>query len=286
MGESSEMKQRLGMGVLLGLGLCLLLFIYPYSPWDHLFLLLLALVTLLGVREYCQLIEMKGEHPDRVWGYLTACAYPLVHGATVRGYLPQDATLLFWWMAFFSLLCLALFSPKHSLTRVALTFFGFCYVVLPLGEILTVAHTPVGGDDLRLWLFYGISITKLTDVAALFVGRYCGKYSLAPQVSPKKTWEGAAGGMLIGCLSSLLFVACTNALHLHFSLSYTEAFILGLILPIFGQVGDMVESLFKRDVGAKDSGYLPGLGGILDLVDSLLFTIPVLACFLRLRGTF
>lgn len=282
MGEPSEMKQRLGMGVLLGLILCLMLFIYPYWPWDHLFLLLLTLVTLLGVREYCQLLERKGEYPYRFWSYFTACAYPLVHGATLKGYLPQEASLVFWWVAFFSLLCSALCVPKHSLTRVTLAFFGFCYIVLPLGEVLTVAHTPVGHDDLRLWLLYGIAITKLTDIGALYVGRYLGTHSLAPQVSPKKTWEGAAGGVVVGCLASLLFVAGAQSLHLHFSLSYREALALGLVLPVFGQVGDMVESLFKRDVGAKDSGYLPGLGGILDLVDSLLFTIPVLACFLRL----
>lgn len=164
-----------------------------------------------------------------------------------------------------------------------MTFFGFCYVVIPLSTIASVAFTPVANDDLRLWLFYGFVLTKLADTGALFIGRFCGRHLLAPQVSPKKTWEGALGGILAGLLFSLSSVFIAQYYGLRFSLTYPEALFLGIFLPLFGQIGDMVESLFKRDAGVKDSGSLPALGGMLDLVDSLIFTMPLLACFLRLR---
>lgn len=278
------MKQRIGMGSLLSCCLATVLTLFPTSPWDLVFLALLTLVISVSMREYCHLVDAKGEQSDSLWAYFTAIGYPLVHYAVVQGFFSPEADTLFWWSAFFSLLCLSLFHPKQSFTRVALTFLGFCYIVLPLGEIITIAYNPIQSDDVRLWLLYGIGITKITDIAALFVGRYWGSHLLAPNLSPKKTWEGALSGMLAGCLWSLIFAFFSQNGLLSISLSYAEALLLGTILPIFGQVGDMVESLFKRQAGVKDSGSLPGLGGMLDLVDSLLFTIPVLALFLRVRG--
>lgn len=282
--DTSEIRQRLGIGGLFALCFCALLFLYPYAPWDSVFVLILTLLTLLGMREYGHFVEAKGAFFDRLWAYTALIGYVSVHTAVLRGYLPQQAQMLLWWSIFFSLLCLALVRSKRGLTEPALTFFGFCYVVMPLSEIATIAFTPVGEDDLRLWLFYGIVLTKLADTGALFIGRFCGRHLLAPQMSPKKTWEGALGGIFVGLLFSLAFCFIAKHYGLKFSLSYLEALVLGIFLPFFGQIGDMVESLFKRDVGIKDSGSLPGLGGILDLVDSLIFTMPILACFLRLRG--
>lgn len=280
--DASEMSTRIAIGVLLACMVCFMLFFYQQAPWSDLFLVLFTLFTWLAVREYCHLVEAKGEKPDRLWSYAVAIAYPLIHGAVVRGGVPEEVGILFWWVAFLSLSCLAL-GLKRNLASIALTFFGFCYIVLGLGEMLTIAYTPIREDDLRLWLFYGIGITKLTDVGALFIGRCCGRQPLAPQLSPKKTWEGAIGGIAVGLLWSLSFAFLHHTYALNISLTYLEALFLGILLPVLGQLGDMVESLFKRDAGVKDSGVLPGLGGILDLIDSLLFTIPILACFLRLR---
>ena len=282
--RKAEMKQRIKTGVLFACLFLGLLTLYPTPPWDLVFLALLTLITWLGIREYCQLVWVKGEQVDCLWAYLTALIYPVIHYAVLREYLPAQAELLFGWTALLSLLSLALISPKVSLTRVALTVFGFCYIVVPLGEIITLAYTPIWSDDLRLWLLYGIGMTKITDTAALFIGRYCGRHALAPQLSPKKTWEGAIGGIVVGCLWSLAFAFLSQISIFKITLSYGEALFLGVLLPVLGQVGDMVESLFKRDAGIKDSGFIPGLGGVLDLVDSLIFTIPVLTCFLRVRS--
>ncbi len=123
--------------------------------------------------------------------------------------------------------------------------------------------------ELVFWLFI---INWSSDIMAYFVGRLCGRHLLAPRISPKKTWEGAAGSCLGGILGAFigwyLFVP-EQPIFL--------PVVLGLALGIGGQVGDLVESLFKRSAQVKDSGnIIPGHGGILDRIDSLLFNLPLM----------
>ncbi|GAF94961.1 unnamed protein product, partial [marine sediment metagenome] len=103
--------------------------------------------------------------------------------------------------------------------------------------------------------------------AAYFIGSACGKHRLAPNISPKKTWEGAIGGILGAVLISLLLV-----MLLELPINYIQAIPLAIAVSIFGQFGDLLESLFKRNVGVKDSGNaMPGHGGFLDRIDSVVF---------------
>ncbi len=129
----------------------------------------------------------------------------------------------------------------------------------------TVAFPEVG----RNFLFLALFATFGSDTAAFFIGKAFGRHKLAPQISPGKTWEGAIAGVAGGIIISLLFTLETS---LQLPLSWWQAILLGALVSVFGQVGDLAESLLKRNYGVKDSGSLmPGHGGILDRMDSVLF---------------
>lgn len=141
--------------------------------------------------------------------------------------------------------------------------------ILYVGWLLSYLVALRGMDDGRNWIFFTLFITFASDATALFVGRAWGRRHLAPRISPGKTWEGAIGGILGAIVVSLLFRLPTP---LELNLSWAQAILLGSLVSIFGQLGDLAESLFKRNMGVKDSGRLvPGHGGFLDRMDSILF---------------
>jgi phosphatidate cytidylyltransferase len=132
-------------------------------------------------------------------------------------------------------------------------------------------------------IFYLVIVVKSTDTGAYFTGRLLGKHKLFPKISPGKTWEGFVGGLLTAILASCLF-----SLYTGFSLGEVDfplrnAAVLGLVLALAGVIGDMMESLIKRATGTKDSGsVILGMGGILDVLDSLLVGAPVLYLYIVL----
>ena len=124
-------------------------------------------------------------------------------------------------------------------------------------------------DAGRNWVFFAMFATFGSDTAAFFIGRAIGRYKIAPRISPHKTWEGAIAGVFGAIIVSLLFILPTL---FQLPLSYGQAILLGLLVSILGQFGDLVESLFKRNAGVKESGTLvPGHGGVLDRMDSVVF---------------
>ena len=134
------------------------------------------------------------------------------------------------------------------------------------------------GVDGRWFVYYTVVCVYGADIAAYLVGSLIGRHSLAPVISPHKTKEGAMGALLGACAASLiaqrLFLPQVNMLH---------AVILGFLIGIVSQVGDLWESLMKRDAGVKDSGKsIPGMGGVLDLMDGLLFCVPLVFLYLKL----
>jgi phosphatidate cytidylyltransferase len=163
------------------------------------------------------------------------------------------------------------------------TLGGMAYVGLLSGHFVAL-RTLAGG---RNWVYLAFLATFASDTSAYFVGRTWGKRKLAPSISPAKTWEGSLGGLAGGALISLLFVpstlfSATNPLHIP-DLNYWWAPLLGIVVSAFGQLGDLVESLLKRNMGAKDSGKLfPGHGGALDRIDSVVFAGVVVYYFVWL----
>ncbi|MFY9495192.1 MAG: CDP-archaeol synthase [Firmicutes bacterium] len=153
----------------------------------------------------------------------------------------------------------------------AINLLGVLYVAVPL-SFLWLVRAEYG----FVWSIFGLVVTWLTDTGAYFGGLRFGRRKLLPEVSPKKTQEGALSGLLAALLGSVVFALALDE-------SVLQALILGFVLSIAGQVGDLVESAIKRERSVKDSGsILPGHGGILDRFDSMIFVFPTLYVLLSL----
>jgi phosphatidate cytidylyltransferase len=149
------------------------------------------------------------------------------------------------------------------------TVAGILYVGWLLGHLVALR----GLEDGRNWVFFILFVTWASDTFAFFVGRKFGRHKLAPGISPGKTWEGAAGGVVAAVIMSILFFTPTP---FRLPLTSWQAIPLAVLVSIFGQLGDLVESMLKRNMGVKDSGSLmPGHGGVLDRIDSLVFASVV-----------
>ena len=147
-------------------------------------------------------------------------------------------------------------------------------------RVLTPA-TPDGQMTGHFYLLYLALVTKMSDCGAYLTGSLIGKHPMIPRISPKKTWEGFAGALAHSTAASLLLVWLLPT-QLSLVGGPLRATLLGAFLGLIAVLGDLAESVLKRSTGAKDSGHsLPGIGGALDLIDSLLFTAPLLYLFLR-----
>jgi phosphatidate cytidylyltransferase len=167
-----------------------------------------------------------------------------------------------------------------AIIDLAVSTFGLLYIALPLGMMLGILYLPMK-DDGRMWVAFLLAVTKFTDIGAYFGGSLCGRRKLAPHISPAKTIEGAVFGLISAVLVSYLFHYFAKVFFsLHFHLHASECIWLGIVLGCVGQFGDLSESLLKRDANKKDSNILPGIGGVLDAVDSLLFNAPIIYFYL------
>ncbi|MCJ7605563.1 MAG: phosphatidate cytidylyltransferase, partial [Dehalococcoidales bacterium] len=154
---------------------------------------------------------------------------------------------------------------------------GILYVGWFLG-ILVALHEQAG----REWVFLALFCTFGSDTFAYFIGRAFGRHKLAPRISPGKTWEGTFGGLAGAVLVAWLF---TLDHGLQVFISVWQAVLLGFLVSVFGQIGDLAESLLKRTFGVKDSGSLvPGHGGVLDRIDSIVFAGVVVYLFYLIAG--
>jgi phosphatidate cytidylyltransferase len=186
------------------------------------------------------------------------------------------------------------FPQKHNpqpIQTMACTIFGLLYVpwLLSFIALINFSFEPAAltshdsQRDGRFFVLYLVLVTKFTDVGSYIFGMTAGKHKLIPRISPNKTWEGVWGGIFGAMLASLGgFYLMRSALSAH-GMSWSDAVCLGFLLGALAILGDLAESLVKRQANIKDSGkLLPGIGGALDLVDSLLFTAPVLYVYMRL----
>ena len=175
-------------------------------------------------------------------------------------------------------------SNASAITAIATTLLGLMYVPWLLNFIQKINFFPfptgTPPDAGKFFLLYFILLTKFSDMGAYAVGSLIGRHKMIPRISPGKTWEGFAGALLFSTAASLAFchffggrMCGMNRLH---------ASVLGVLLGATAVIGDLIESVFKRQADLKDSGSLfPGIGGILDLLDSLLFNAPIMYLYLR-----
>ena len=171
----------------------------------------------------------------------------------------------------------------------AYTVFGLFYVPWLFNCITKIIYVVPRIDGLlvgQYYVLYLIAVSKFSDMGAYLVGSLIGKHKMVPHISPAKTWEGFGGALAFSLLASYgLRALMPVKLGL---LDNVDCLVMGLTLSVVAVIGDLAESILKRSTGVKDSGrLLPGIGGMLDLIDSLLFTAPVLyfyLCFLLRRA--
>ncbi len=227
-------------------------------PW---LTVLAALWGLLAVYEFYRMTGVSKVRPLTVFGLVWTLLFVIQPHCPDARSLP----LLLTSGITLSLIMLVFLPAKEGVFQHwAWMIAGILYTGWLLG--LLVALRLEAGRD---WLYLALFATFASDSAAYFIGRSIGRHKLAPGISPGKTWEGAAAGVCGAVIISLLF---TLATPLQLPLSYGQAIILGVLISVFGQIGDLAESLLKRNTGVKDSGNLmPGHGGLLDRMDSIVF---------------
>jgi phosphatidate cytidylyltransferase len=256
---------------------------------------LLAVVGALGARELYDFARRQGVEPLARTGMVAAALAPLAVAVTVlapgyAAHLIQSGYLLVVLILGVLLLALARRGPEgRPLAVASVTLLGVLYPGFLLSYALVLRHplpgpftndAPVG----MAMLGYPLVLTWAGDTAAMTGGKAFGGPKMAPVVSPSKTWAGFWCGFFAAVSLSVIYAALVFP-RAGVTVRLTEAIVLGALISVAGQVGDVAESLFKREVGLKDSSALiPGHGGVLDRLDSLYFVIPVTALAFKLAG--
>jgi len=256
-------KRILTSSVLIGLAFLTLL--HPFA-WS----LYVTIVIILGMRELYGMVESKGVEIYKYFGMLIGFIIPL--SIYFQFELGKGWEFIFIIGVLLSLFLLQFARTEgQAILGISSTLFGIFYVSW-CGSFLVRIRLLGDGTSLVLFL---IATTKMGDVGAYLFGTRFGKTPLIPRISPKKSVEGAIGGFILTILTA---AACRGLIG---DVTYTQLIIIGLFIGILAQVGDLSESLLKRDCNIKDSGnLLPGMGGILDMADSLIFTAPAFYLYL------
>jgi phosphatidate cytidylyltransferase len=255
--------------------------------------LFLALAAALGTRELFGLAERHAVRPAYAIGVASAAAIAPITYATIAADEVRGVVLASWpyaaglWLLLLLTWALAARSPaEHPLAAVAVTVFAVAYTGALPAFLLAIRH---GGYPERSWagawlVFFPLVVTWVGDTAAMFGGRAFGGPKLAPNVSPGKTRSGGVFG-LVGALAVAPLFGGIIFPRVGVSIPLWQLFTIAGVLGVVGQVGDLAESLFKREAGVKDSSSLiPGHGGVLDRLDSLYFVVPSAAALYRLFG--
>ncbi|MDD5634614.1 MAG: phosphatidate cytidylyltransferase [Candidatus Omnitrophica bacterium] len=264
-----------GRRIITGALLIIFVSLVVYFAPSWLFCLVIAAFVCLGQFEFFKMVENRGIFVYKYFGTVVGTLIPVV--IYLGSGLPDLKNLEPFLIVVASLFALTLqFARKDKahdhLISTALTVFSLFYISWFFSFFIKLKFLE-NGSNLVAFL---ILVTKSADMGAYFIGRSFGKSELIPRISPKKTKEGTIGGIVMS-----LFVAIVIGPFLT-GFSFMHLFILGLVLATLGQVGDLAESLIKRDCSVKDSGtYLGGIGGILDLIDSLLFTVPIFYFYVK-----
>ncbi len=255
--------------------------------------LFLAVAAALGTRELFGLAERHAVRPAYGIGLISAAAIAPITYATIAANEVRSVILACWpyaaaiWLMLVLTWALAARSPaEHPLAAVAVTVFAVAYTGALPAFLLAIRH---GGYPERSWagawlVFFPLVVTWVGDTAAMFGGQAFGGSKLAPKVSPGKTRSGGVFG-LIGALAVAPLFGVIIFPRVGISIPLWHLLTIAGVLGVVGQVGDLAESLFKREAGVKDSSSLiPGHGGVLDRLDSLYFVVPSAAALYRLFG--
>jgi phosphatidate cytidylyltransferase len=262
-----------------------------FSGFEILFWVLISLFGLIALLEFYRMLDHKGLPNFKVTGMicggvmLVGSFYYFAKMGPARSYDFEVAVLLFFLLTMFARQMFARLRGDEPLQTMAYTLFGLLYVLWLYNFITKIVYvvprSSTGAVTGQFYVLYLITVTKFSDMGAYLTGSVIGRHQMIPHISPKKTWEGFGGALVFSLLASL---ALYKLMPGHLSvLTVAHATALGLLLGFVAVIGDLAESIIKRSTDVKNSGnMLPGIGGALDLVDSLLFTAPLLFFYLRL----
>ncbi len=282
---ASNLTQRIGFAVV---AIPLALGVVWLGGWP--LVAVVSTAAVLGARELLVFARKQGIDPLERTALASAALVPVLAYLAVTG-TPE---LVGWgwilaglWMVGVLTVALARRLPTQKpLTVTAVTVLAVTYPAALAAFLVSIRHLRF---DTQSWagawlVFFPLVITWVCDTAAMFAGKAIGGKKLWPAISPGKTWSGSIAGVV----GAILTVPLLNVLvmtRFGIALPLAEGVVFGLVLGILGQVGDLTESLLKREVGMKDSSSLiPGHGGLLDRFDSLYFVLPVSAALYRLFG--
>ena len=240
---------------------------------------LVGLFSVLTLREFYHLLAGAGLAPFRRLGMTFGALITLSPWLHAKIGIPRSSDALALAVIVFSIRILSEREPHKRVEALAATLFGLVYVALMLQYFVRIL-TPLPGDivtpDGRLLLcVWLIAVAKFCDCGALLTGLALGRHQMAPQISPKKTWEGAVGGVLMAMGVGAL-VAWLGRGQLPAHLTPLIAALIAAPIALVAIVSDLIESIIKRHAAIKDSGHvIPGIGGVFDLSDSLLLTAPL-----------
>lgn len=245
---------------------------------------LIVVVSVLTQREFYGMVARMGPDPFDRFGLLLGALITLAPLAppSFAG-VAEPSLILGFAVVAFSLRILGEREPHNRVETLAWTLFGLVYVPFMLHFLVRIVLLPgphaVTGLALAVWL---IAVSKFCDVGALLAGLAFGRHHMSPAISPKKTWEGAAGGLVA---SALVGAGIVYFFPDYMPARFTPALAAALAVPLaaLAIVSDLVESIIKRRAGTKDAGQtIPGIGGVFDLSDSLILTSPVAFLVFRL----
>jgi len=236
------------------------------------FYALRSVIALLSVHELVRMLHGVNWPINGVWAQILSIC------VLMRPVLPDWELWMLAGALAFSVFLLRT-GPDRWLERMAGTLLGAVYPVLFISYLIDVhwGAAEMMGSQSAFWLVLMLlCLIWATDTGAYYTGKTFGKHKLAPSISPNKTWEGSVGGLVLAIVVAGLFKE-----YLLPDLTWMDAIVLAVLGGVWGQLGDLLESALKRNVGVKDSGkMLPGHGGMLDRFDSLIFTAPAYYMYL------
>ena len=258
--------------------LCLILIIGCLLLGEYTYFVILFAINLIALYEFYKIIPANTIAPNRYLGITSGSALFIISFIISSGLFDEKLYLVMIPLVL-AIFIFELFRKKeNTAANIGITILGIVYISLPL-SVLNYLVFPAGGISEYT---YGILLAYLiliwtNDTAAYFSGITAGKHLLFKRISPKKTWEGFIGGLLF------TFVVAWAIPELFDDLNRTDMLVFAGIVSIIGVAGDLTESMFKRSVSVKDTGsLLPGHGGILDRIDSILMTSPLIFIYLEL----
>jgi len=257
---------------------------------DYVFLVIMGFLAVTGLAEFYGLVAKRDLVCFERWGVLGGLLLMVGTFLNLTGQLGTSgspARVNDFETSFLILfvlgLCLRQFVSRSNtagILAISTTLFGLMYVPWLLNFIQKINFFFFPSVEGHYYLLYFVLITKFSDTGAYVTGSLIGRHKMIPRISPCNTWEGFGGAVVVSTLASLVFVHFLGSKMA--GMNWKHAIILGVILSIAAVIGDLIESLFKREAGVKDSGkFFPGIGGILDLLDSLLFNAPIMYLYLR-----